>query len=237
MLFMLAARWADDIRLQAKLHCQAKWHYINFPFKPSGEPEDIKPQPPDPDNILSALAENERILKSQVLADKRAIALAWLFHLVGDVHQPLHTVQLFTREYPHGDRGGNEVCIRLAPERAPFDLHRLWDGLITSTNNVGGLRNIATELLSKFSRVALRELDQRQPDVWAKESYEIAVKIAYENGNLRGTPKGQARDCRDVLDANFLSRGYPGRAKLIADRRVYSAGYRMADLLEQVSGE
>ena len=76
------------------------------------------------------------------------------------------------------------MCVRLAPGRAPLDLHRLWDGLITSTNNVGRLRNIATELLSKFSRVGLRELDQKQPDAWAKESYEIAVKIAYENGNL-----------------------------------------------------
>jgi hypothetical protein len=198
MLFMLAARWADDIRMQAKLQRETKWHYINFPFKPAGEPEDIKPLAPHPDNILSALAENQRRVKSQVSADQRAIALAWLLHLVGDIHQPLHTVQLFTREYPHGDRGGNEVCVRLAPERAPLDLHRLWDGLITSTNNVGRLRNIATELLSKFSRVGLRELDQKQPDAWAKESYEIAVKIAYENGNLRGTPKGQARDCREV---------------------------------------
>jgi hypothetical protein len=86
MLFMLAARWADDIRMQAKIQRQAKWHYINFPFKPAGEPAAIKPLPPNPDNILSALAENRRILKSQVSADKRAIALAWLFHLVGDVH-------------------------------------------------------------------------------------------------------------------------------------------------------
>jgi len=190
MLFMLAARWADDIRMQAKIQRQAKWHYINFPFKPAGEPEDIKPLAPHPDNILSALAENERRVKSQVAADQRAIALEWLLHLVGDIHQPLHTVQLFTREYPHGDRGGNEVCVRLAPGRAALDLHRLWDGLITTTNNVGRLRNIATELLSKFSRVRLRELDQRLPDAWAKESYEIAVKITYENGNLRGTPKG-----------------------------------------------
>jgi len=82
------------------------------------EPEDIKPLPPDPDNILSALEENRRIVKSQVSADKRAIALAWLLHLVGDVHQPLHTIQMFRREYPHGDRGGNEVCVRLAPGRA-----------------------------------------------------------------------------------------------------------------------
>ena len=175
-------------------------------------------------------------MKSQVSADQRAIALAWVFHLVGDVHQPLHTVQLFSQEYPHGDRGGNEVCVRLAPERAPLDLHRLWDGLITSTNNVGRLRNIATELLSKFSRVGLRSSTKGARSV-GQGSYEIAVKIAYENGNLRGTPKGQARDCREVPDANFISRGYPGRAKLIADRRVYLAGYRMAELLERITSE
>src|SRR4030095_1194499 len=82
MLFMLAARWADDIRMQAKLQREVKWHYINFPFKPGGETEDIKPLPPDPDNILSALEENRRIVKSQVSENQRAIALAWLFHLV-----------------------------------------------------------------------------------------------------------------------------------------------------------
>jgi len=104
MLFMLAARWADDIRMQAKLQRETKWHSINFHFKPAGETEDIKPLAPHPDNILSALAENQRRVKSQVSADQRAIALAWLLHLVGDIHQPLHTVQLFSREYPHGDR-------------------------------------------------------------------------------------------------------------------------------------
>jgi hypothetical protein len=130
--------------------------------------------------------------------------------------------------------GGNEVRIRLAPGRAPLDLHRLWDGLITSTNNVGRLRNIAMELLS---RVGLRELDQKQPEAWAKESYEIAVNNAYENGNLRGTPKGPARDCRELQDANYISRGYPARAKLIADRRVFLAGYRMAELLERITSK
>jgi hypothetical protein len=74
MLFMLAARWADDIGMQAKLQRGTKWHYINFPFKPPGEPEDIKPLPPDPDNILSALADNRRIVKSQVSENQRAIA-------------------------------------------------------------------------------------------------------------------------------------------------------------------
>ena len=167
--------------------------------------------------------------------EKQAIALAWLFHLVGDIHQPLHSVSLFTREYPAGDLGGNELCIRVAPGRAALDLHRLWDGLITSSSNIGRLREVAAELLSKFSHTGLRELERTQPEAWAKESYEIATKIAYENGSLRGTPKGQARDCREVRDANFLSRGYPARAKLIADRRVYLAGYRMAEVLGRIT--
>ena len=80
-------------------------------------------------------------------------------------------------------------------------------------------------------RPSQKELDQKQPEAWAKKSYEVAVKIAYENGNLRGTPKGQVRDCRDVPDTNFISRGYPAKAKLLADRRVYLAGYRIAELL------
>ena len=95
----------------------------------------------------------------------------------------------------------------------------------------------SVELLSKFSRVGLRELDQKQPDVWAKESYEIAVKIAYEKWKSSRNPKGQARDCRELPDVNFISRGYSARAKLIADRRVYLAGYRMADLLERITSE
>ena len=76
MLFMLAARWADDIRMQAKLQREVKWHYINFPFKPASESEDIKPLPPDPDNILSALAENRRIVKSQETGNRVGVAIS-----------------------------------------------------------------------------------------------------------------------------------------------------------------
>ena len=237
MLFMLAARWADEIRPQAKSQSEARWHYINFPFKPTGEPENIKPLPPDPNNILSAIAENERILRSEASAEKRAGALAWLFHLIGDVHQPLHTAQLFTREYPNGDRGGNEICIRVGLNTAPVELHRLWDGLITSSSNTARLGKIVTDLLSKFSRVGLRELEHDSPDAWAKESYEIATKVAYENGSLRGTPKEQTRDCRDVKAVTYVSHGYAPRAKLIAERRVYLAGHRIADALRRIAAK
>jgi hypothetical protein len=230
MLFMLAARWADDIRTRDKTQHRGPWHYIHWPFRP--ERESVETRPPEKVNILTAIAENQRIVRQTVEPDKRAIAVAWLFHLLGDLHQPLHTVQLFTRAYPNGDRGGNDVCVRVAPGRAAIDLYRLWDGLIMSTNNIRQLSKIATDLLAKFSRVGMRELDSTTPEAWAKESYEIATKIAYEGGTPRGTPKGSALDCREVRDADFLSRGYLARAKLISERRVYLASMRLANLLQ-----
>jgi len=61
------------------------------------------------------------------------------------------------------------------------------------------------------------------------------VKIAYQNGALRGTPKGQRKDCREVSDAAVLPNGYTAIARKIADRRMMLAGYRLADLIQQIS--
>jgi hypothetical protein len=68
--------------------------------KPEGQPASVKIREPEPVNILTALAENEGVVKKSSDGERKAIALAWLFHLVGDIHQPLHTAQLFTPEYP-----------------------------------------------------------------------------------------------------------------------------------------
>jgi hypothetical protein len=234
MLFMLAARWADDIRTRDKAESHPPWHYIDFPFKPEGEPENIKISSPPPDNILTAIVVNDPIALTGTDPAKRAIALTWLFHLSGDVHQPLHAVQLFTREYPNGDRGGGDFCVRVAQDRASLSLHRLWDGLITSSNNTRTLRNRAIELQSRFARSGLSELAVTAPEAWAKESFEIATKIAYQNGALRGTPKGQRQDCREVTDAAVLPVGYVQIARKIADRRMLLSGYRLADLLRKI---
>jgi hypothetical protein len=111
-LFMQATRWADDIRLRDKQHHRGAWHYINWLFKPDGQPVSVQIKEPEPVNILTALAENESIVKNDSDPQRKAVALAWLFHLVGDIHQPLHVAQLFTVDYPNGDRGGNEISVQ-----------------------------------------------------------------------------------------------------------------------------
>jgi S1/P1 Nuclease len=42
LLFMQAARWADDIRTQDRAQNRPSWHYINLPFKPEGQPGDVQ---------------------------------------------------------------------------------------------------------------------------------------------------------------------------------------------------
>jgi hypothetical protein len=63
---------------------------------------------------------------------------AWLFHLGGHPSAPLYTAQLFTVEYLQGDRG---ICVRVTREGTPMDLHRFWDGVITSGSNLTRLDN------------------------------------------------------------------------------------------------
>jgi hypothetical protein len=166
VLFMQAARWSDDVRSRDKQHHRGPWHYINWPFKPDGEPDSIRPKDPGKENILTALAENERIAKTGSTPAERAIAVAWLFHLAGDIHQPLHTAQIFTVYYPRGDQGGNEICVRVTPEGQPMNLHRFWDSVITSSSNLTRLRNEATALRNRqeFQRNHLTELTNTNCD-------------------------------------------------------------------------
>jgi S1/P1 Nuclease len=233
VLFMQAARWADDIRTRDKAQNRPPWHYVNLPFKPDGQPANVQTREPEPVNILTALAENESVVKNENDPERKAIALAWLFHLVGDIHQPLHTAQLFTVDYPNGDRGGNQICIRVTQAGQPMNLHRFWDGVITSSQNLTRLQNEATALRNRqaFQRSQLTEFASIDFESWGKESYEIVTKIAYLNGKPRGSPKDGNKDCRDVQAAPLLPMGYVVNARRIADRRMILAGYRLADFL------
>jgi hypothetical protein len=126
----------------------------------------------------------------------------------------------------------------MTPAGQPIDLHRFWDGVITSSSNLTRPRNEATALRNRqeFQRSQLTELANTDFESWARESYEIATKIAYRNGQAIGIPKSGAIDCTMVAAAPVLPVGYVGSASRIADRRMIPArGYRLADLLRVLS--
>jgi len=70
----------------------------------------------------------------------------------------------------------------------------------------------------------------------AKESFEIATKIAYRNGGHIGSPRAGSKDCAVVAAAPVLPVGYVVSASRIADRRIILAGYHLADLLTRGVG-
>jgi hypothetical protein len=76
VLFMQAARWADDIRTRDKAQNRPPWHYVNLPFKREGQPDGVQTRDPEPVNILTALAENESVVKKESDGERKAIGLA-----------------------------------------------------------------------------------------------------------------------------------------------------------------
>ena len=199
VLFMQAARRPDDIRRTDKQHHRASWHYINWPFKPEGQPDSVQIREPAPVNILAALVENEGVVKNEKDAERKAIALAWLFHLVGDIHQPLHAAQIFTVDYPNGDRGGNQICIRVTQAGQPTDLHRFWDGLITSSQNLTRLRNEATgrlETARSFSGVSLPNLRARALSRGPKRVSRLRRRLLTETGEGLGFQRARSWTAR-----------------------------------------
>jgi S1/P1 Nuclease len=118
--------------------------------------------------------------------------------------------------------GGNEICVQVTQAGQPIDLHRFWDGVITSSSNLTRFRNEATSLRNRqeFQRSHLTELTNTDFESWAKESFEIATKISYRNGALTGSPRDGNKDCTMVAAAPVLPVGYVVSASRIADRRL-----------------
>jgi hypothetical protein len=230
--FMKAARWADDARDNPAYYPpdahNDRLHYINYPYKPDGQPDTVKTAPPDEINIVRGFTDKLRMATSKGEDADRAVALTWVFHLVGDVHQPLHVTALFTTEYPQGDRGGNLIYIRAKEGTAPINLHKYWDDLILGSENFQAVRNTATELRNRkdIAKDKLTELKATDFEQWAaKESFELAKKVVYRDGKLQGATQ---RDMAPVLPADYAKTVQP-----VAERRAVLAGYRLAALLQK----
>ena len=228
-LFMLAARWADDIRGEAEYDRPA-WHYINYPVVFPGSRARAKP--PDPKaNLVKAFAENAVKAKAGPEDVDRAVPVCWLFHLVGDVHMPLHSVALFSETFPLGDRGGTRFYVKVTPSGEPINLHYFWDGLITNSEQFRAARNVATELRLRpeFAPAKLPELARADFEEWARvEGVALAKLAVYRDGQLKGGPTPER--------AEVLPADYPKSAKPVAERQAVLAGRRLAAVLAVLFG-
>jgi hypothetical protein len=210
--FLEAAYWPDAIRRTE--HDRPAWHYINLPFSPDHTPF------PAPDStapsVLTKIQEFRRTVGDPTIpASERAIQLAWLLHLVGDVHQPLHTVARFTKTLPKGDRGGNGVYVI-----GSSNLHSYWDGLLGDTPTGAFIRKSAESLMKEHPLEKPANLNPRQ---WVEDGAQVAQKSVYTFGSGNGSKQNPIA----------LPDAYRVTARQIGRRRAALAGYRLAALLNE----
>ena len=238
-----AATWADDIRSERR---NGPWHYIDIPRGAKRGP--LEPFCGKDGCITQALTEQVAILKDQHAdAAKRAEALRYVIHFVGDLHQPLHAIT-------NADEGGNCVPVKYL-RRSPHEhnhsfspnLHGIWDTAILERDAEGAE---AAEYAEFVEGAAATEIAGWQEagihvDDWVWESFAAAESTVYGKlkPNIAIEPNVAVHSCADdnnIGERLFQERlvadaAYQDEAALVVEKRVAEAGIRLAMILNDAA--
>jgi hypothetical protein len=109
----MVSTWADEMRSDESFKAMSNWHYVNI-----DNPKDFKPDTVQ-GHALKAIDEQCAVLKNKKSSkEQKAVAVKWLVHVIGDLHQPLHSGMA-------SDRGGNSVILPWFDKVT--NLHAIWD--------------------------------------------------------------------------------------------------------------
>lgn len=214
--------WSDCVRGIRAYANQSPWHYDNIPVCKSAPPFDC----PGGDCATRAIERAERTLADGRATDQQKVrALARLFHMVGDIHQPLHASD-------NGDRGGNDVRVLLLGQATyrtadgasrPNNLHGVWDGpLLTAALANGGREAIEADIaahLGAYAQDGARE--------WASESHRVAVDFIYARWP-EPIRCGQAPTAQVNVDQAYVDAASP-----IVRGQIARAAVRLARVLNR----
>jgi hypothetical protein len=145
-----------------------------------------------------------------VIADTKApimlrlIALRYVAHLMGDIHQPLHAGR---RE----DRGGIDIPVSYRAKTT--NLHLFWDINLVEIEE-GTAEELANKLDTDITEKQRTKWQSGDPKKWTNESFRLSRSNAYTVG--------------EFID---LSDEYVATARRIVRRRLAQAGVRLAWLL------
>lgn len=160
-----ASVWPDCIKqLRDRFSYASPWHYQNVDVCRRFDQEAACR---DGNCISAQIERNARLLADRSLpARERLMALAFLVHLVGDLHQPLHAGD-------RGDLGGNRFAAAYGIIAGRTNLHTIWDGYLAEraiSTPVGDAAGLLADLSAADREAAKRGAVAD----WALESWEAA---------------------------------------------------------------
>jgi hypothetical protein len=219
-LFMIASTWADIVRDRKfknrfeKYH-KSNWHYDDTFWTTENGQIKILPNPGEEGGVAVAkLNEFDKVLRSASASDaEKAIALAWVLHLGGDIHQPLHTSARVTEFEPKGDQGGNLFLLtpKDAPREQSRNLHSFWDSIL---RQMIMRKYPAAEMQNRLKPGEFRE--------WQQEGVRLAMTEVFSP---------------DLIRFEMPSAKYRRKAYELSEQQLALAGYRLGAMLNQIFGE
>jgi hypothetical protein len=234
--FMIAATWADIIRdrnfeTRYRKYHHSNWHYSDtFWTEKDGRVEILK-APDEGGLALEKIIEFMKLESSDAKDSEKALGIAWLEHLIGDLHQPLHASARVTATEPKGDQGAN--LFLLTPVGTPRDkqenLHWFWDSIVVRNEpndkdecDADYVDPIARSIMKKYPFAKMESrLAVGDPERWKRESFEISSTRVFP---------------ADLKRNEMPSAAYKKAAMKIAEERLALAGYRMGAVFNQIFG-
>lgn len=229
-IFLELARWPDDTR--GSVHDHPTWHYSSRPLISTASPPPQSPEDVPQGAATEAFALNLNVASDpRASAAERAVALCWVFHLVGDMHQPLHSVSQVSKRFPDGDRGGGLQYVRDPQTNEPVTLHWYWDDAVSREGEPDQAMQRAEELMRRLPRARFKELQPFRSasefSAWAQESHQLAATLAY-GADLSASDS--------AASASKLSQRYVEQSSAVAEQRLTLAGYRLTEVLRRAFG-
>jgi len=197
--------YADKLRHQY-------WHFHDTPFSSDNTPT-------KPALTPSALTQIPKMRDglSNGSEDLQSYDLVWLIHLVGDIHQPLHSTQRFTALQPEGDSGGNDVKLCSSPG-CNQNLHSFWDGLFGTDLYPDGSIALGQALLEEAPGTP-SGASMLDPAVWIEEGFQLAKARVY------------VAPIKTDGGPSLTSAAYRRTAHETGEKQLILAGYRLANLI------
>ena len=219
-----ASVWPDCIRGDAgRWKDTFAWHYQDAPICAA----DFDPTANCPDGacVTAQIARQRGILADRRQPrGQRLMALAFLSHFIGDVHQPFHAAD-------DGDKGGNAETVTNAPPEVGYygtaraiSLHWFWDDTLVKRALAG------RSLVRRFTPAERARIATGNQNDWARESWRIAVKLAYPQA-LHGLACGAPPPAGVTISDADSARDLP-----VVRGRLTQAGLRLARVLDEALG-